>query len=367
MLAALLIVTSASAPFIVGNLQEFGDWVVGCDNNRVCHATSLPEEHPDENNQEPIGDGTLSVSIKTMPAPGSAPVVQMALVGAVDPGAAVRIAGVAIDDRDLGIPVSGSNGSVNFDAIASQLILDAARVAVKIALIDEQGQDIGSASLRGWSAAASYIDATQYRTGTDSSLVAPGGRRWDYSIVPPMPPRPIIVMEPASQRPPVILPDDDLEALRATDPCLESAHGSAMDAPEFYRLDGDHTLLILPTSCGGYNPLRMPFVIDEDGDARPAEFWPYPGNNMEDPPDLPDLGWSERERRLFSFGRGRGLADCGEVSEFVWIGGKFRLIHFASIYPCRGSFDYITTYRLEVRQSGDAKKSDTRLLKHTGE
>ena len=293
--------------------------------------------------------------------------VQLALVGEADPGAAARIAGIAIDGKSLSIPVSGTNGLVNLDAIASQMIVDAGRVALKIALIDNQGQDIASASLRGWRATASYIDTEQYRTGTDSSLAAPGSRRWDYSIVPPMPPRPIVVIEPASPRPPAILSDDDLRELRALDPCLEYAQGSVMEAPEFFRLDADHTLLILPTSCGGYNPLRMPFVIDEAGDARPAEFWPYPGNNMEDPPELPDLGWSERERRLVSFGRGRGLADCGEVSEFVWTDGKFRLVHFASIYPCRGSYDYITTYRLEVRQSGDTRQSGTRLLQNSGE
>ncbi|WP_157696617.1 DUF1176 domain-containing protein [Porphyrobacter sp. CACIAM 03H1] len=351
----------------MGDLKEFGDWVVGCDNHRACHATSLPEERPDGSLEGPIGDGTLSVSIKALPAPRSAPVVQMALVGEADRRAAARIAGIAIDGRNLGIPVSGSDGLVNLDAVASQKIVDAARIASRIALIDDKGQDIASASLRGWRAAASYIDAEQYRTGTVSSMAAPGDRRWDYSIAPPIPPRPTIVVQPPSPRPPVILSDDDLKALRALDPCQRYTQMSAQEPPRFFRLDADQTLLILPTSCGGYNPLRMPFVIDESGDAREAEFWPYPGNNMANRPELPDLDWSEEERRLVSFGRGRGLADCGEVSEFVWVDGKFRLVHFASMYPCRGSYDYITTYRLDVRQLGEAETDDAQLPGDSGD
>ena len=357
MLAILLFTMSVSAPFAVGDLREFGDWVVGCDNNRACHATSLPEERPDASSEGPIGDGNLSVSIKTKPEPGSAPVIQLALVGEADPRAAERIAGIAIDDTSLDIPISGSNGQVLLDAMASQLIVDAARTASKIALVDDQGQDIAAASLRGWRAAASYIDAEQYRTDTRDALAAPGTRQWDYSIVPPMPPRPVIVVDPSPPQSPFTLPDDDLGALHAMDPCQEYTQGSSKEKPQFFRLDATHTLLILPTSCGGYNPLRMPFIIDASGHARAAEFWPYPGNKMESPPDLADLGWNENERRLVSFARGRGLADCGETSEYVWVGGKFKLVHFASIYPCRGSYDYITTYRLEVRQSSGATQS----------
>jgi hypothetical protein len=33
----------------------------------------------------------------------------------------------------------------------------------------------------------------------------------------------------------------------------------------------------------------MPFIVDDTGAARKAEFWPYPGSDMAEEPDLPDL------------------------------------------------------------------------------
>lgn len=348
-IAAGLLSVLAHAPFVVGDLHEFTDWVAGCDNSRGCHATSFPEERYNEGEDQPVGDGNLSVSIKTSPAPGTTPEIRLAVVGEPDREAISRISGISIDGKILDLKVSGGDGLIILDAAGSELFVRHARKASNVALVDDAGQEIASASLRGWLAAAAYIDHKQYRTGTQASLAAPGEKAWDYRIAPPMPPRPIVFVDPPPQQAPVTLDDARLAPLRALDPCQPYAQEPPVDAPEYFRLDAAHTLLILPTTCGGYNPFRMPFVIDEGGNASAAEFWPYPGNRMENPPELPDLEWNQKEGRLLSFGRGRVLSDCGETSEFVWDAGKFRLVHFASIYPCRGSHDYITTYRLEVR------------------
>ncbi|HTG39817.1 DUF1176 domain-containing protein [Sphingomonas sp.] len=48
---------------------------------------------------------------------------------------------------------------------------------------------------------------------------------------------------------------------------------------------------------------------------------------------------------LASYAKGRGIGDCGVSQRFIWDGPRFRLIEQAEMSECRGSIDYITTWR----------------------
>lgn len=341
--------------FAVGDLREFTDWVVGCDNLGACHATSLAEEEYQEGDDEPIGDGTLSVSLKAGPAPGDGLVIQLAIMGWASEPKLGSVQKLALDGRSIDVRLSSKDGLYSLDNRNSQRFIAASRSARKIALLDSRGQVVASASLRGWRDALTYIDTQQYRTGTTSALASTGGKPWNYSVIPPMVPQQPVYLPPRTDRPASEVDETQLTTLKALDPCIKYSEGATAEPPEYIRLDDRHSLMILPTTCGGYNPYRMLLIVDENGRSSNAEFWPYPGNAMLEDPELPDVRWDERARRLLSFGRGRSLADCGEASEYVWDQGKFRLVNFKSMYPCRsgGSYDYITTYRREVVDSSE--------------
>jgi hypothetical protein len=50
-----------------------------------------------------------------------------------------------------------------------------------------------------------------------------------------------------------------------------------------------------------------------------------------------------------AFAKGRGIGDCGVGDDYVWDGDRFRLAEQIAMGECRGSVDYITTWRARVR------------------
>lgn len=108
--------------------------------------------------------------------------------------------------------------------------------------------------------------------------------------------------------------------------------------------------VVHPCGNGAYNYYTSAFLIDEAGRVRPATFDtdrpnPKDGENL----GLVNAGYDPKARRLGSFVKGRGVGDCGSIQEFVWDGRQFRLIAQSDMGGCRGSVDYITTWRAKVR------------------
>lgn len=347
-----LLFAASALSFVVGDLKEYGDWVVGCDNGRNCHAASLPIE---EGPEEPFGDGKLTIAIQRSGNPNGTVSVRFAAAGAgpFDEMQAIDVQmrgtrWIAVEERKLDIRLEADTSIYDLDTEVSAKLINAMRGKNTLSLLDQREEPIATVSLRGLDEVLDYMDDRQYLTGTTAALARPGKKEVDVFTVPPMVPYRRISVSPKPDLPPVKLGDAQLAKLRADDPCLAYGPGGTPDAPSYHRLDRLNTLMILPTSCGGYNPYRMLYILDDQGTARPASFWPYPGNAMKEEPDLPDVGWDEKTRLLSSFGRGRVLADCGESKKYAWHEGRFRLVHDERMYPCRGSTDYITTYHLKV-------------------
>jgi hypothetical protein len=68
----------------------------------------------------------------------------------------------------------------------------------------------------------------------------------------------------------------------------------------------------------------------------------------DDPPMLVNAGWDTKQGLLTSFAKGRGLGDCGVGDDYAWDGSRFRLVRQIAMGECRGSTDYITTWRAVV-------------------
>jgi Protein of unknown function (DUF1176) len=339
---ALSLLTQSAAGFVVGDLKEFGDWVVGCDNDRDCHATSLPISE----DGTPTGEGELTIAIKRDGNIADPPTVEF-VTGLPDEEARTA-EGIAIDGKRLDFRLDDGASAYFFERDASTKLVGAMRGKGIFALHDRDGKAIATASLRGLPEVLKYIDQRQYLTGTAAALVPPVSKPSDLSKVPLFRLRRQIVVAPRSDIPPITIDATQLTKLRSLDPCLKYSKDVTPGPPSYYRLDNANTLMILPTTCGGYNPYSMLYIVDEKGRGQPARFWSYPGNDMKDDEGLTDVWWDEQARLLSSFGRGRGVADCGVSQDYAWYKGKFMLVDYQSMQPCRGSFDFITTYRIDV-------------------
>jgi hypothetical protein len=314
----------------------------------MCHATSLPDEGPNNRDSGPVGDGGLSVSLKARPVPGTDTLVEFAILDGVDLSDAAVVAGVLIDGRSIDVQLTREAGLYRLEGKAAKTFIAAARRGVSVSLVDVSGRPVAAASLFGLRKALSFIDRRQGRIATREALAEPGKRPWNQAAAPQAIKLAPVRTSARSSRPPIMLGETAMEELAAQDPCASYAPDASADPPTYHRLDRYHTLLRIPTRCGGYNPSILLFVIDEAGTPRKPRFWPYPGNDMEQDPDLPDASYDDGDRRLSTFGRGRSMADCGEAAEYVWDRVAFSLVSFRSIYPCRGSYDYITTWRREI-------------------
>jgi Protein of unknown function (DUF1176) len=352
MLTAILIALASAPPATStaerdGEVKVFKDWVVGCDNMRSCHAVSLYSEG--DGQEEPVGDGYLEVSIKRSGGPLDSPRIRFVIKE--DAGDIIaKIGGLAVDeDRKIIMKLRGADLETEMGGKQAALLLAAIGDRRTLNLVDEKGEPIASASLRGLKAALRFIDAQQYRVGTVSALVAKGTKPASSLSIPPMLPLPAVRVAALPSMPPVTLDEAALAPLRKLDPCLQYSNEALPNSTtKFDRLDAANTLLILPTTCGGYNPASLIFVIDEKGAARLAPFARFEGAMIDENGTMVDPTWDEGARILSTFGRGRGLADCGQVQDFAWDGSRFITVFASTMPECRGSWDYITTYRRDV-------------------
>ena len=166
-------------------------------------------------------------------------------------------------------------------------------------------------------------------------------------MVAPPPPLPVVAVPPTDARPPRTLSVARATQLIGPDNA-KCDYATGKVEPEAYRLDARTSLVPVAHPCGNgaYNYYSSAFLIDEIGRVRPAKFDtdkpnPKDGENM----GLVNSGYNPKTRRLGSFMKGRGLGDCGAGQEFVWDGTRFRLVEQTVMGECRGSVDYIRTWR----------------------
>jgi len=320
LLIALLAAAVAPKP---GELRTFRDWTVGCDNGRACQAVALLPEG---------GSDGATLALSRGPEAGAVPAVWVTLrvEGAQSPEALV---------------VDGKRFPVVLDRATEELRV---RDSIGVARALGQAADIaaiGPGNLRikvssaGSAAALLYMDEQQRRIGTTSALV----RRGPAARVPPPPALPVVQLPAVPRKAARTLSPARVRQLLGRDATVcDYAQELSIETA---RLDARNSLLLASHPCGNgaYNFSSTAFLVDEAGRARPAPFDVSGQDNL-----LVNAGWDARERRLSAFSKGRGLGDCGVGQAFAWDGARFRLIHEEAMGECRGSTDYITTWRAEV-------------------
>jgi hypothetical protein len=322
LLLALLAAAAAPKP---GELKTFRDWTVGCDNGRACQAVGLMPETDAE---------ATTMSIRRGAEPGAAPQLS------IDPPEAKAHA-VSVGGRLFELE-EGPDASLRPRDAAGfiKALLDAGEAA----LVDRQGKRLAALSPAGASAALLYMDEQQGRLGTVTALARPGSK--PATAVPRSPALPVVRQPALSSRPARTLGKARVRQLLGREATVcEYANELSIEGG---RLDARHSLVLASHPCGNgaYNFMYSAWIVDEAGRARPATFDPT-GGGAADP--LANAGWDAKARRLSTFFKGRGLGDCGSGDHFAWDGTRFRLVHAEAMGECRGSIDYITTWRAEVR------------------
>jgi hypothetical protein len=105
---------------------------------------------------------------------------------------------------------------------------------------------------------------------------------------------------------------------------------------------------LVPCGSGAYNFSSVPFVI-EDGKAVVARFDQVPGwTESEGIATLVNAGWDPAKAELSSHLKARGVGDCGSSETYVWDGSMFRLVEARAMDECRGSSNWLRTWKAEA-------------------
>jgi hypothetical protein len=325
---------ASAATATPSELNTFTDWIVGCDNGRACKAVGLL--------QEDFAEGWSTMAVTRGPEANAAPRVR------IESDAEAGVA-LAADGKRLAVRLSRIGSEITVAAADQPALLTAMKAAKKLELIDTGGKPVVTYSLAGLSAALLYMDDKQKRVGTVTALVRKGAR--PASAVPPPPALPAIVSPATPKLAPRTL--SPVQVGQVLKPLGCDAEGeSTFGPPEHHRLDAATTLALVPWPCmnGAYNLFAYAVLIDQRGHTRPASFEVGGGMSDDNDNSLVNADWDAATRRLRSYAKGRGLGDCGTVSTFVWDGTRFRLAEQTQMGECRGSVDYITTWRATVRR-----------------
>jgi hypothetical protein len=348
-LALLIALNDPSAPAeselaqasIVQPLKQFKDWTIGCDNLRACTALGLP----------PSEEAGAYVKISRTGAADDEPAVSFTAYAADEtkqPLLKVLLDGAAapsLPNEPLSARQDGDFATASLSGEGARAFIAALRSAksLTVQLIDEgKAGDAAAVSLAGAAAALLYMDAQQNRLGTVTALIRRGESPASSIPSPPEPPTIAAVKMSEIKRPPKlpsgVAPSKD-ESCKSYDPIV-------------IRLSSEQTLWGICDQAAAYNFIYR-FWIAGAGRAKLAAFR-APGRAAdEDAALLTSPTLSDDGLTIGSENKGRGVGDCGEISEWAWDGAAFRLVLLRGMDECRGvsSDDWPTLYTAKAAQA----------------
>jgi hypothetical protein len=308
-----------------GELRTFRDWTVGCDNVGGCKAVALAPE-------DAIGDWPA-----LLPAierdPGRPGLVRLSLSGQADATPPIAL---TLDGRPI---ARGGTTQGLFEGSEARRIVEAMAQGQRLR-IDSNGVS-ATVSLSGLAAALRYLDDVQGRDGSPGALVAKGNGG-DNSAAAPLPM--LRALNPSGNAAP--LTPDLVARLQQRAGC-EQYEGAPVLESTSHALGGGATLALVACGAGAYNITTAPFVLTPGADWRPAPI-DAPSGFGEDGSSPMLVNADFADGVLSTYAKGRGLGDCGVTQAFVWDGTRLRLSEQTEMGECRGSVDYITTWRTRV-------------------
>ena len=196
----------------------------------------------------------------------------------------------------------------------------------------------GTLDLKGLAAALRFIDAAQGRQGTPTALVARG--MTPIGQVPPPPAAPVVAATPAAAGAVAIdKPTIPKALIEAATPICDPDAVSDQSEAQAWRLGPDATLYALTCTQGAYNIASALYLADAAGGVPKAVALPRPATLKGDAADnvAENVGFDPKTMILTSFGKGRGLGDCGSSASWLWDGHAFVLLEASLLEACPGA------------------------------
>lgn len=304
---------------------SFGDWAVVCDNTRVCEAFGFGD-------LDETGSSGYIV-IRRDAGAAAAPTARLVTAGQGEASLSL-----AVDGRTPaglgGLPARPLESDpdrrlTELTPAQTQALLPALVNGARLSA-SEAGRPALELSLAGSSASLRFMDDRQKRAGTLSALVARGAR--GLEAVPPPPAAPVVTPAPAVSQ--AGLPEAPPAAIAARlSDCDEDLMELGLE-PAVARLAEGRLFWALACSRGAYNVTYRLFLSDEAGGAVEPLRLAYPSGEQTE--ELMNIAYDPQTRTLANFDKGRGLGDCGAVTEWRWTGEGFELAEQVFMPECRG-------------------------------
>ncbi|NYE61191.1 hypothetical protein FHW58_002343 [Duganella sp. 1224] len=288
---------------------SFKDWAVGCDNTRHCDVVGYQAE-----------DAEPAVSLWLgRDGGGSAPLqAKLSAMSADDTGLlTIRVGDVVIS-------------GIQEDLTAAQIarLLPAMKKADAAQVSDGKHQWL--LSLAGLNAALLKIDDLQGRIGTVTALARPGDK--PASTVPAALPAPQLRAAPVP-RPrasdAALLPQL-LKAIPLGD-CSDDLNTDSFS--EVHRLSATQLLVLRECGRGAYQSSFTLWRVNDRKPYAPVQL-KLPAASGQPRDEI--LNPSFDNGVLGSFGKGRGIGDCGSFHRWLWTAEGFQLLEASDGPMCRG-------------------------------
>jgi len=338
-----------------GESTAYDNWVVGCDNGDNCRAVAILGGLAEFNEGPSLSFDRAGGAAGMM---GQLNFDQGQVEGDIDHAAGVDIDGQRYWPENIRNASEPGNAPFSDSAEYRRVIpvdIEMMRAMAEgeiLTIIDLAGKPLGRYPLTGFKYAMRYVDAKQWRDGTVTAVVAKGDDPADYVVSGSEYPKISIPFPEAAP------PKDKMGATEAREwqkrfYCYED-ESSAPDGPrrlDHYRLDDQHTLVLLSCTFGAYQSSDAALVLSGK-DASLARF------------DITTLVWDDipvplvtsadfdpTKGILSGFAKGRGLGDCGVTYQWLWVpqDGMFRLISWDEMPECRGVNDWIRRWKAEIQ------------------
>jgi hypothetical protein len=340
--------TAAPAPGLLGAppvYLEVKDWVLACDNTRVCFAKYDVAD---------AGGGYLSLARDAGPAGNLVVSLEATEDGAVPNPRTLTLDGQALP----------ANPAWKIDANAQTATLDGAAALAFVhaiaggkTLAYSDGQTTTTVSLNGMTAALLAMDQDQGRLDGVTALARPGPK--PASAVPAALPVPIL--HPAPAKTPLAGAAAFASEVRKTKGNLLRQHdcddGMTRDDKAAALNDAD-AIVLLGCVQGAYQASVMTFrapraapqravqlIMPIQPTMKASDFPPGSGGEY-----VAEDGWDAKTATFVESDKGRGMADCGQSTEWVFDGAAFHVDSFSRLDRCGGGppGDWPTIYRTTI-------------------
>ena len=327
--------------------REIGDWLLGCDNTRRCVARYVPVDA----DVPPAGDSDSDVFSMMIVREEGPLGLQIFLTGF----GSFRADEMLVDRR----PAPKARW-VDSDDNTDAMVVDEEAFRFLRGIVDAHELTFPSrklrqrVSLKGLTAVLLAMDEAQGRIGNQSALVRRGSKPFGSS--PRAAPPPVVIVRRSAE---MAKGDAFAAAVRRHQSALLKAHECDMDpgiGDDAYVVAGGKALVVIGCGRFAYQTSSLSFLADPH-DARSARLLVLPQPPIVAQPDEANaageyvsLVFDPAKSTLTEFSKGRGMADCGALTEWAYDGAAFRLSAFAWQQRCGGDREkWLTLYRTDLK------------------